>query len=60
MTRISLGAFTVLAVVAVLGIMALLAQSDGAEAQSHSALRSFEANWAAPGGEFQITISLDN
>ena len=57
MIRSSLRAITALAVVAVLGMAALLAQNSVAEAQSHSARRSFGAAWAAPGSEFQVAIS---
>ena len=39
------------------GIAALLAQPGAAEAQSHSATRSFPADWAAPGSEVEVTIT---
>ena len=60
MVRISLGAFAALAIVAMVGALALLAQPDVVEAQSHSASRTFRQNWAAPGGELRVTITASN
>ena len=60
MIRISLGAFAALAIVAMVGALALLAQPGGVEAQSHSATRTFRQNWAAPGGELRVTITASN
>ena len=60
MIRISLGAFAALAIVAMVGALALLAQPDVVEAQSHSASRTFRQNWAAPGGELRVTITASN
>ena len=56
----NLAAIAVLAIITALGIAALLAQPGAAEAQSHSATRSFPADWVAPGGEVEITITPDN
>jgi hypothetical protein len=39
------------------GVAALLAQPVAVEAQSHSASRSFQRSWAAPGSQFQVTIT---
>lgn len=58
MVRTYLGAITALAIL--VGIAALLAQPGAVEAQSHSATRSFPANWAAPGSEVQVSISASN
>ena len=60
MIRISLGAFAALAIVAMVGALALLAQPGDVEAQSHSASRTFRQNWAAPGGELRVTITASN
>ena len=60
MIRISLGAFAALAIVAMVGALALLAQPGVVEAQSHSASRTFRQNWAAPGGELRVTITASN
>ena len=60
MIRISLGAFAALAIVAMVGAVALWAQPDVVEAQSHSATRTFRQNWAAPGGELRVTITASN
>ena len=49
-----------LAIAASVGIAALLAQSGVVETQSHSATRSFPADWAAPGSEVEITIAIGN
>ena len=60
MIRISLGAFAALAIVAMVGALALLAQPGVVEAQSPSASRTFRQNWAAPGGELRVTITASN
>ena len=60
MIRISLGAFAALAIVAMVGALALLAQPGVVEAQSHSASRAFQRTWAAPGGELRVTITASN
>ena len=60
MIRISLGAFAALAIVAMVGALALLAQPSVVEAQSPSASRTFRQNWAAPGGELRVTITASN
>ena len=49
-----------LAITASVGIAALLGQPGAVETQSHRANRSFPADWAAPGGEVQITITTRN
>ncbi len=60
MIRTSLGAFAALAIAAVFGAVALLGQSGGVEAQSHSATRSFAVDWSAPRAEFEISIDTSN
>ena len=60
MIRISLGAFAALAIVAMVGALALLAQPGVVEAQSPSATRTFRQNWAASGGELRVTITASN
>ena len=60
MIRTNLVAIAALAITASVGIAALLAQPGAVETQSHSANRSFPADWAAPGGEVQITITTGN
>ena len=49
-----------LAIVAMVGALALLAQPDVVEAQSHSATRAFQLDWASPGGELRVTITASN
>ena len=56
----NLVAIAALGVITLVGIAALLAQPDAVEAQSHSATRSFPTDWAAPGGEVEITITPAN
>ena len=60
MIRISLGALAALAIAAMVGALALLAQPDVVEAQSQSASRAFQRTWAAPGGELRVTITARN
>ena len=60
MIRISLGALAALAIAAMVGDVALLAQPDVVEAQSQSASRAFQRTWAAPGGELRVTITARN
>ena len=60
MIRTKLVAIAALSITASVGIAALLAQPGAVEAQSHSANRSFSADWSAPGGEVQITITTRN
>ena len=60
MIRIFLGALAALAIAAMVGALALLAQPDVVEAQSHSASRAFQRTWAAPGGELRVTITARN
>ena len=55
-----MGAFAALAIVAMVGALALLAQPGVVEAQSHSASRAFQRTWAAPGGELRVTITASN
>ena len=57
MIRISLGALAALVCAVMVGVAALLAQPVAVEAQSHSASRSFQRSWAAPGSQFQVTIT---
>ena len=49
-----------LAIAAMVGALALLAQPDVVEAQSHSATRAFQQDWASPGGELRVTITASN
>ena len=60
MIRTNLVAIAALAITASVGIAALLAQPGAVETQSHSATRSFPADWATPGGEIRITITTGN
>ena len=60
MIRTFLGTLAALAIVAMVGALALLAQPGDVEAQSHSASRTFRQNWAAPGGELRVTITASN
>ncbi len=60
MIRTSLGAFVALAIAAMVGAVALLAQPGSVEAQSHSATRTFQQDWASPGGVLQVTITASN
>ena len=60
MIRTSLGAFVFLAIAAMVGAVALLAQPGSVEAQSHSATRTFQQDWASPGGVLQVTITASN
>ena len=49
-----------LAVAAVVGAVALLAQPGALEAQSHTATRTFQQAWAMPGGELRVAIAASN
>ena len=60
MIRTSLGALAALALAALLGALALVAQPGDVEAQSHSGTRAFQRTWAAPGGELRVTITASN
>ena len=60
MIRTFLGAFAALAIAALVGAAALLAQPGAVEAQSHRATRAFQQDWASPGGEFRVTITASN
>ena len=60
MIRTNLIAIAVLAAAASVGIAALLAQPGAVETQSHSAIRSFPDDRAAPGSEIEITITPGN
>ena len=60
MIRTSLGAFAALAIAAMVGAVALLAQPGAVEAQSHSATRTFQQDWASPGGVLQVTINASD
>ena len=60
MTRTSLGVPAALAIAAMMGAAALLAQPVVVEAQSHSASRAFQQTWASPGSELQVTITASN
>ena len=60
MIRTNLAAIAALAITASVGIAALLAQPGAVETQSHSAVRSFAADGAAPGSEVEITITPGN
>ena len=41
-------------------VLALLGQPGAVDAQSHSATRTFQADWASPGSEIRINISASN
>ncbi len=56
----NLVAIAALAITASVGIAVLLVQPGVVEAQSHSATRSFPADWAAPDSEIEITITPGN
>ena len=60
MIRTSMGAVAALAIAAVVGAAALLAQPGAVDAQSHSASRAFQRTWAAPGSELRVTITASN
>ena len=60
MIRTSLGALAALAIAAMVGALALLAQPGAVEAQSQSASRAFQRTWAAPGGQVRVTITASN
>ena len=60
MIRTYLGALAALAIAAMVGALALLAQPGVVEAQSHSANRTFQRTWAAPDGELRVTITASN
>ena len=60
MIRTSLGALAALAIAAMVGALALVAQPGGVEAQSQSASRAFQRTWAAPGGQVRVTITASN
>ena len=60
MIRTFLGAFAALAIAVLVGAAALLARPDAVEAQSHSATRTLQQNWASPGGELRVTITASN
>ena len=58
MIRASLG--TLVALAALVGAVALLAQPGALEAQSHTATRTFPQAWAMPGGELRVAIAASN
>ena len=60
MIRISLGAIGALAMAAVVGVAALVAQPADVEAQAPTASRAFQQTWAAPGSEVRVTITADS
>ncbi len=60
MIRTSLGAVAALALAAMVGAVALLAQPGVIDAQSHSATRAFQRTWAMPGGELRVSITASN
>ncbi len=60
MIRTNLVAFAALAITILVGIAALLAHQGAVVAQSHSAIRSFPADRAAPGSEVEISITTSN
>ena len=60
MIRTALGAFAALAAAAVVGAILIVAQPGVLEAQSHSATRSFQQDWAAPSSELRVTITVSN
>ena len=60
MIRTTLGAISVLAMAAMVGVVAFLVQPGAVETQSHSANRSFQPTLAAPGAELRINIAASN
>ena len=60
MNRIHIGIIVSLAIGIAAGALGLLAQPGALEAQSHSATRSFQQDWAAPGSELRVTITASN
>ena len=60
MIRTSLGTIAALAIAAIVGAAALLAQPGAVDAQSHSANRAFQRTWAASGSELRVTITASN
>lgn len=54
------GAVGALAIAAAVAAVALLSQYGGVEAQSHSATRSFDSDWSAPGAELQVSIATSD
>ncbi len=59
MNRIPLAAVTVFAVT-VMSVISMLEQPETLEAQSHTATRSFQEDWAAPGSELQVTVTASD
>ena len=57
MKHISPSAIASLAIVFVVSFLALLGRPDTAAAQSHTATRSFEQEWASPGSELRVAIT---
>ena len=60
LNRINWGVIVSLATSIVAGALGLLAQPDALEAQSHTATRSFQQGWAAPGSDLRVTITAGN
>ena len=59
MNRISLAAITVLAAT-VMSVISTLEHPETLEAQPHTAARSFQEEWAAPGSKLQVTITASD
>ena len=57
MFRIALGTMAALTLAIVISTLALVAPPATVQAQSHSASRSFSADWTAPGSEFRVNIA---
>ena len=57
MTKIALGTFLGLAVGVAMATLVLPGQPGAVDAQSHTATRTFQADWASPGSEVTVTLS---
>ena len=58
--RNPMGTVAALLCALMVGAAALAAQSGTVEAQSHSGTRSFQSDWAAPGSQVQVNITVRN
>ena len=60
MFRIALGTMAALTLAIVISTLALAAPRATVQSQSHSASRSFSADWTAPGSKFRVNIAARN
>ena len=60
LNRIHIGIIVSMAIGIAAGALGLLAQPGALEAQSHTATRSFQQDWAAPGSDLRVTITASN